>query len=168
MPPEPRFRSSCTCGTVLLETSGPPIAAVVCHCRDCRAAAEQIERLPNASPVREPAGGTTFLVFRKDRMVQAQGAGRLHGMKLRPSSPTTRYLAACCNTMMYLGFDDSKHWVSMNRDRFHGDVPAAQMRICTGSGRGETVPSDLPRHRGYPIGFIARLVWAGIVRRAGR
>ena len=166
--PEPRFTSSCVCGNTLLETLGPPIAAVACHCSDCRAAARQIEGLPDAAQVLDPGGGTAFLLFRKERMRPAKGVDRLRGLKLTPSSMTTRYVATCCNAMMYLGFDDEKHWVSMNRDRFKGDVPAVRMRICTGSMTGETLPADVPCYRGYPMRFIARLMWAGLGQLVGK
>ncbi|WP_189044665.1 GFA family protein [Aliidongia dinghuensis] len=168
MPPTPRFRSSCACGSVLLETIGSPIVAVACHCADCRTAARQIEALPAAPRVLDASGGTAFLVFRKDRMHPIKGVDLLRGLKLKSSSATIRYVATCCNAMMYLGFDDSKHWVSMNRDRFHGDVPAVRMRICTGSVPDETSPTDLPCYRGYPMPLIGRLVLAGFVKFVGR
>jgi hypothetical protein len=156
--PEPCFRSSCICGSVLLEAFGPPIITVACHCSDCRAAARQIEALPEAAPVLDLSGGTAFLLFRKDRIQPARGADRLRGLKLKPSSATSRYIATCCNAMMYLGFDDSKHWVSMNRARFQGDVPAVRMRICTRSVSSGTLPTDLPCYPGYPMPFISRLM----------
>lgn len=168
MPPKPHFKSSCVCGRVLLETLGAPILAVACHCPDCREAARQIERLPDAPPVLDPSGGTAFLLFRKDRMSPAKGVELLGRVKLKPSSATTRYVTTCCNTMMYLGFDDSKHWVSMTRDRFQGAVPAVQMRICTGSMPGEAVPTDLPCYRDYPMSFIGRLMWAGFLKLVGK
>jgi hypothetical protein len=166
-PPKLRYTSSCVCGKVSLETFGAPIAIVACHCSDCRAAARQIEAMPGAAPVLDPSGGTAFLLFRRDRMSQARGAELLRGLKLEASSATSRYVATCCNTMMNLGFDDSKHWVSMNRERFQGDMPAVQMRICTGSLPGVTQPTDLPCHPGYPIRFIARLMLARLAMLVG-
>jgi len=165
--PEPRLISSCVCGNAFLEAFGVPIAAVACHCLDCRTAARQIEALPDAAHILDSSGGTAFLLFRKDRMRPAKGVNLLRRLKLKPSSATTRYVATCCNAMMYLGFDDRKHWVSMNRDRFQGDVPAVRMRICTGTMPGETGPTDLPCYRGYPMRFIARLTLAGLVGLVG-
>ena len=162
MTPKPRFKSSCFCGSVLLETCGSPIIVVSCHCSDCREAARQIERLPGAPHVLDTSGGTAFLLFRKERMSPAKGVELLRRVKLKPSSATTRYVTSCCNSMMYLGFDDSKHWVSMNRDHFLDDVPAVRMRICTGSMPGETEPTDVPCYRGYPMRFIGRLMLAGL------
>lgn len=165
--PDPCFRSSCICGSVQLETFGPPIIAVACHCSDCLAAARQIEAPPEAPRVLDPSGGTAFLLFRKDRVRPARGADMLRGLKLTPSTATSRYIATCCKAMMYLGFDDSKHWVSMNRDRFQGDVPAVRMRICTGTVPTEALPMDLPCYPSYPIRFIAKLMLAGLLMRVG-
>ena len=164
MPLQPRFMSSCACGAVQLEASGPPIDAVACHCADCQTAGRQVEALPDARPVLDAGGGTAFLIFRQDRMRPVRGAERLRGFKLTTASPTTRYVTNCCNAMMYVGFDDAKHWVSMHRDRFQGEVPAVRMRVCTGASANDAVPGDLPRHRGYPPSLIARLVWAGMAR----
>lgn len=164
MPLLPRFTASCACGTVLLEALGSPIDAVACHCKDCRAAAGRMEALPDAPRILDAGGGTPFLVFRQDRMRVVQGAERLRPFKLAAGSPTSRYLTTCCNTMLYVGFDDAKHWVSMHRDRFQGDVPALRMRVCTGSMPNETMPAGLPRHRGYPPSLIGRLLLAGMAR----
>lgn len=168
MMPKPCFRSSCACGSVELEAYGAPIAAVACHCADCRAAARRIEALPGAPPILDAAGGTAFLAFRKDRMRPVAGAGRLRGFKLKPSSATIRYVATCCNAMMYVGFDDSKHWVSMNRNRFEGDAPGVRTRVCTGSMPAKARPTDLPCHRGYPLPMMAALLLSGLAMMAGR
>jgi hypothetical protein len=165
--PTPRLISSCLCGSVVLETYGPLIVAASCHCADCHAAGRQIEALPGAARVLDSSGGTAFLLFRKDSMRRAKGTDLLRGVKLEPSSATRRYVATCCNSMMYLGFDDSKHWVSMNRDRFAGDVPPVRMRICTGTAPIETLATDVPCYPSYPIRFIARLILAGILMRLG-
>ena len=167
MTPQPHHSSSCACGAVQLETFGPPIDAVACHCADCRAAAKQIEELSGAPPILDAGGGTAFLVFRKDRMRPVQGAQRLRGLKLTPSSATTRYVATCCGAMLYLGFDDGRHWVSMNRDRFQGDVPAVRMRVCIGSQPDGALPDDLPRHRGYPFSLMGKLLLAGVAKWIG-
>jgi hypothetical protein len=165
--PTARLISSCVCGSVVLETFGPPLVAVACHCADCQTAGRQIEGLPGAAPVLDSSGGTAFLLFRKDRLRQARDTDLLSGLKLKPSSATSRYVATCCNSMMYLGFDDSKHWVSMNRDRFAGDVPPVRMRICTGTVPSEALPIDLPCYQSYPIKLIARLILAGLLIRMG-
>jgi hypothetical protein len=164
MLPQPRFTSSCACGRVVLEAFGPPIDAVACHCADCRAAGRQIQEQPGAPPVLDAGGGTAFLVFRKDRMHPVRGAELLRALKLTPSSATSRYVSSCCDSMLYLGFDDAKHWVSMHRDRFQGEVPPLRMRVCIGAVPGGAVPADLPRHRGYPFSLMGKLLLAGVAR----
>lgn len=69
--------------------------------------------------------------------------------KLSPSSATNRVVATCCNTPMFLGFDDARHWVSAYRGSFHGDVPPLQMHICTKFLAAKVaLPNDLPRPSG--------------------
>lgn len=165
--PTPRLISSCVCGNVVLETSGPLILVAACHCADCQAAGRQIEGLPGAAPVLDSSGGTAFLLFRKDRILPAKGTDLLRGLKLKPASATSRFVATCCNSMMYLGFDDSKHWVSMNRDRFAGDVPPVRMRICTRTVPSEALPTDVPCYPSYPMRFIARLILPALLMRLG-
>ena len=167
MPVTPRFTSSCICGNVLLEAFGRPIVAVACHCADCRAAGRQIEGQPGAAPVLDSNGDTAFLLFRKDRMRAARGSDPLRGLKLKPSSATRRYVTTCCNAMMYLRFDDSKHWVSMNRDRFAGEVPPVRMRICTRTMPSEALGIGVACYPSYPLRFIARLILAGLLMRLG-
>ena len=165
--PTPRLISSCVWGSVVLENHWSADRRRRMPLRGCQAAGRQIEGKPGAARVLDSSRGTPFLLFRKDRMRRVKGADLLPGLKLKPSSATTRYVATCCNSMMNLGFDDSKHWVSMNRDRFVGDVPPLRMRICTGTLPSEALPTDLPCYPSYPMRFIARLILAGLLMRLG-
>jgi hypothetical protein len=151
--------ASCRCGSVVLEATGAPIGSVVCYCDDCQAGARQIEALPDAGPVKDPDGGTAYVIYRKDRVSCSQGAALLKAYKIRESSATNRVVATCCNSAIVLNFDDRKHWVDVYRSRMQGDVPPLQMRICTKfrPGNGD-VPRDVPSHRGYPFGFLVKLV----------
>src|SRR5713226_7521822 len=115
--------ASCSCGTVELEAIGAPIASVVCYCDDCQEGARQIEALPNALPVQDLDGGTAYILYRKDRVKCSRGALLLRSRKIREKSATNRVVATCCNSAMYLKFDDMKHWVSIYRARFQVDVP---------------------------------------------
>jgi hypothetical protein len=64
---------------------------------------------------------------------------------------------------MYLNFDDGKHWVDLYRSRVKGDVPPVTMRICTKfKPANRDIPSDVPRHAGYPPMFLAKLLAARI------
>src|SRR6266849_3096152 len=129
-PPRNHLTASCSCGSVELEAIGAPIARVVCYCDDCQQGARQIEALPNARPVQDLDGGTAYVLFRKDRVKCSSGALLLRSHKIREKSATNRVVATCCNSAIYLKFDDMKHWVSIYRARFQVDVPPLQMRIC--------------------------------------
>jgi hypothetical protein len=153
----------CSCGNVELECIGAPITSVVCYCDDCQKGSRQIEALPNARPAQDPDGGTAYVVYRKDRLRCSSGASLLKGYKIRESSATNRVIATCCNSAMFLNFDDGKHWVDVYRSRFQGDAPALQMRICTKFKPGNySIPNDVPSYPGYPFNFLLKLIGARI------
>jgi hypothetical protein len=158
-----QLTARCACGRVLLKLMDAPIVTVVCYCDDCQEGARRIESMREASPVKDADGGTPYLVYRKDRLEFAAGREHLLTHKLRPASTTHRVVASCCHSAMYLGFDDSKHWVDVYRSRVQGAVPPVQMRVCTRFAlRPEAIPGDVPRHAGYPFGLVARLMAARI------
>ena len=153
----------CSCGSVELEASGAPVVSNVCYCDDCQEGSRQIEALPKAPPVRDPDGGTAYLVYRKDRVKCSRGAPLLKGYKIKEKSATNRVVATCCNSFMMLKFADSRHWVSIYRARFQGEIPPLQMRICTKfKPPSSDAPSDVPSFPGFPLRFIAKLVAAKI------
>lgn len=122
----------CSCGSVELEAIGAPIMSTACYCDDCQEGARQIEALPNARPVRDPDGGTAYLLYRKDRIECSRGAQFLQDYKITEKSGTKRVVATCCNSAMFLSFEKG-HWFSVYRARFQGDVPPLQMRVQTKS-----------------------------------
>lgn len=169
MSKEFKLRASCACGAVALEARGKPIAVGACHCDDCQAAAARIADLPGAPPVMDEAYGTAMVVLRKDRMRCVQGQEKLEPIKLKPGSPTRRYVATCCNSPMYLGFDDAKHWVDIYLGRIEGEPPPLQMRICTRFiPAGVATPNDVPSSPRYPFGMALSLAGAGIAMLLGR
>lgn len=158
-----QLMARCACERVSLRLTGAPIVTVVCYCDDCQEGGRRIESMPDASPVKETDGGTSYLAYRKDRLEYVAGREHLLAHKLRAASTTHRVVASCCHSAMYLGFDDSKHWVDVYRSRVQGEVPPLQMRICTRFAlRPEAVPRDVPHHAGYPVGLIARLMTARV------
>lgn len=155
--------ASCACGRVEIQAKGAPILSLVCYCADCQEASRQIQALPNAGPIQDPDGGTGFLVYRKDRIKCAKGPGLLRSHKIRQASVTNRVIATCCNSAMYLNFDDGKHWVDVFRSRVKGDMPPLQMRICAKFKPAEhDIPSDIPSYAGYPPKFLVKLLAARI------
>jgi hypothetical protein len=155
--------AACACGSVEFVAVGAPIATVACYCDDCQEGARRIEARPDARAVQDRDGGTTYVVYRKDRVRCTKGASLLEGFKLREGSATNRVVATCCNSAMLLGFDDSKHWVDVYRARFQGAVPPVQMRVCTRFKReGDEIPDDVPRHPAYPFAMVVRLLAARV------
>jgi hypothetical protein len=153
--------AQCACGAVAIELMGRPIVGAVCYCDDCQAAARMIEAMPNAAPFRTHDGGTPAIIYRKDRIRHLRGREHLQKIKLKEGSPTNRWIADCCNSMMLLDFDDSKHWVDIYRARFVGDPPPLNVRICTRFATGEIDnPEGIPAAASYPAGFIIKLILA--------
>jgi hypothetical protein len=111
----------------------------------------------------DPDGGTAYVVYRKDRIECSSGKEHLQSLKIRPDSVTNRVVATCCNSAMYLGFDDSKHWVDVYRSRVQGVVPPLQMRMCTKfKAAPDDTPTEIPSYPGYPVALLARLLAARI------
>ncbi len=163
MAARPGLRASCVCGKVALETRGAPIGAAVCYCDDCQAGGRQIEALPGAPPVLDPDAGTSLVVYRRDRLSCVRGRELLQAVKLKPKSPTSRYVASCCNSAMYLGFDDAKHWVDVFRGRIEGEAPRIEVRMCTRFlPAGTEVPKDAPSSPRFPLGFVAKVLAARV------
>jgi len=161
-PPKNRTTARCTCGMVGLEAIGAPIMSVVCYCDDCQEGARRIEALPNARPVRDPDGGTAYVLYRKDHVARSRGAGLLQGYKIGEESATERVVATCCNSAMYLDFEKG-HWLSVYRARFAGDAPPLQMRVQTKfKPENGDVEGDVPGYPGYPLKFMAKLAAARI------
>jgi hypothetical protein len=154
--------ASCTCGSVKFEAAGRPILSVVCYCDDCQEGGRQIEALPKAVRVRESDGGTSYLLYRKDRFTCVKGAQLLSGLRIGEKSATKRVIASCCNSGIFLDFEKG-HWVSAYRARFAGDVLAPQMRIQTRFRPKDTEsPDDLPAYGTFPLKFMLKLLTARI------
>ena len=154
-----RYLARCRCGAVKLAASGRPIVASVCYCDDCQSAARSIAASVASGNVADPDGGTQYLLFRKDRFVCSEGAERLRPFRLTDTSATRRMIASCCESPMYMAFDDARHWVSAYRARFVGDVPPFEMRICTKSRTSkEPLDSSIPSSASYPPALMVRLL----------
>ena len=156
--------AACACGQVALQLNGKPIVCLACYCDDCQRGSRRIETLPHAQPVLDPDGGTAYVLYRKDRVECVQGAPLLQRHKLDERSATYRVVAHCCDSALYMGFDDARQWVPVYRARIDsGKAPPLQMRICTKfKPEGSRIPDDVNSHRGYPLGFLARLFAAWV------
>jgi hypothetical protein len=159
----------CHCGAVECTGQGAPILTVVCYCDDCQAAARELEALPGASPVMDPDGGTALTLFRGNRFAATKGGEKLVQHKLRPDSATSRMVAGCCNSAMYLAFDQGPHWVSTLRNRLIDEVPPVKYRVMT-KYRTSTLPySDIaPTYPKFPVSFLAAMLRDWVAMKLGR
>lgn len=159
----------CACGAVEAETLGMPITCASCYCGDCQEAGARLEALPEAKPVRDADGGTPLVLQRKDRFRIVRGAEKLEAYKLREASPTSRYVATCCNTPMYLGFDRAQHWVSIFRHRYGDEAPPLEMRLSTKAMPDFAAPRDgVPNYANFPVSLPLRLIAARLAMFFGR
>src|SRR5918997_4397482 len=101
----------CSCEGVELGALGDPIMSAVCYCQSCQEGSRQIEALPYGRPVCDSDGGTAYVLYRKDRIEYSKGSQLLRGYKLTDESPTRRVVASCCNSPMFLDFEQG-HWLS--------------------------------------------------------
>lgn len=161
--------AACACGNVEFHARGAPIVSAACYCDDCHAGSRQIEALPNAAPALDADGGSEYILYRKDRVTCTKGSSLLKNYKIRADSKTNRVVASCCNSAMMLSFEDSRHWVTMFRKRFSGELPPLEMRICT-KFKPENVelPNDLPNYKVFSFKLVGRLLAARIAMLLGR
>lgn len=159
----------CQCGAVECAGQGAPIGTAVCYCDDCQAAGHQLQAMPGASPVLDPDGGTALTLFRASRFIVTRGADKLVPHKLTPESATTRMVASCCNSAMYLAFEKGPHWVSTLRNRFVGEEPPIEYRHMT-KFRTSTLPypDTVPTYRRFPVRFLAAVLGDWIAMKLGR
>jgi hypothetical protein len=158
----------CLCGGVELEVMGRPIVIAACHCDDCQAASLQLELLPNAPRILDQAGGTAYVLYRKDRVEFKKGFELLKEYRIEQETGIRRMAANCCNTAMYLEVENG-HWLSIYRDRFGDPMPKIQMHNQTKyKPEGAVIPNDAPSFSGFPFRFIAKLIFAMIAMLFGR
>ncbi|MGN7929465.1 GFA family protein [Sphingopyxis sp. 22461] len=161
--------ASCPCGAVRLELSGEPIMAATCYCHSCQEAGRSFAALPGAPGVVGTDGGTPYVLMRKDRLQWLSGSDQLDEHRLKPDSPTRRFVARCCNAPIALEFTKG-HWLSVYSGRIaEAERPAAEMRTIVGDRPdGVELPDDIPNYRTPTGKFMWRLLkaWAAMGFRA--
>jgi hypothetical protein len=159
----------CQCGAVECTAHGAPILTTVCYCDDCQAAATLLEALPGAPAIRDADGGTVLTLFRANRFAPTKGADKLVAHKLKPESITSRMVASCCNSAMYLSFDKGPHWVSTLRNRLVGEKPPVKYRVMT-RYRTSTLPypDTAPTAKGFSLRFLGSMIRDAIAMKLGR
>lgn len=156
-------RLGCACGKLRIEVEGAPVMAVECYCDSCRSAAARMSALPGAPQVAGEAGGTHYLMYRKDRVRFSSGAEQLGGFRLTPKSHTRRVIATCCNTPVFAEFQNG-HWLSMYANLWPAAVrPAATERTMTSDlPEGTVLPADKVNSRTQSLRFMGRLMAAWV------
>jgi hypothetical protein len=154
---------SCACGKVHLEVEKAPIVSVECMCNSCREAGARLEKLPAAPPILEENSGTRFVLYRKDRVRFTRGAELFREFRLTPKSKTRRVVATCCNTLLFVEFENG-HWLSLHGGLWpKGALPPLEMRTMTGDLADSSVLStDVPNGKHQSVKFFARLLGAWI------
>lgn len=156
-------RLQCRCGEVEMAAEGAPIMSTECLCNSCREAADVLESLPGAPPLKEATSGTRTEMFRKDRVHCVKGGARLREFRLNEKTKTRRVVAACCNTAMFLDFTDG-HWVDLYGPLWpEGSLPTLQMRTMAGDLDDlSMLPEDVPIHKTHSPRFFLTLIGAWI------
>jgi hypothetical protein len=154
--------ASCQCGQVAFEAIGAPIVSAVCYCASCQEAGRRLEELPAAPAVLRADGGTSYVLYRKDRVRCTKGAELLQEHRLKPESPTRRVRSACCNSAMFLDMTKG-HWLTIYRGRFPKGAPPIQMRVMARDRpAGIELADDVPNYAGHSGKFMWRLIAARI------
>lgn len=158
----------CLCGRVECLGKGAPVMTAVCYCDDCQAAARAIEA-GGGPPVSDADRGTALSLFRNDRFSHAKGQDLLVAHQLREDSSTSRMVASCCNSAIYLAFSDARFWVSVMTNRIVGETPQIESRLSV-EFRDPALPwpDRVPRYRGYPKRYLFRLLGEWIRMKLGR
>jgi len=153
----------CTCGQVKVEVVGDPIVSAQCCCNSCRAAADQLQRLPAATSIRGPFDETHFALYRKDRVRFLKGAEYLKDFRLTSGAKTRRVIAACCNTPIFLEFQGA-HWLNLYGGLWPaGALPQPALRTMTSDlPDARVLPNDVPNYKRQSISFFAKLLAAWI------
>ena len=154
---------ACTCGRVTLELRKAPIVSSECYCNSCRAAGARLQTLPAAAPILDANGGTRFVLYRKDRIRFPAGAELLKEFRLVPGAKTRRVVASCCNTPVFLEFENG-HWLSLYGGLWPQDtLPPLELRTMTSDLPAGTLLDDaVPNGRRQSVSFFAKLLGAWI------
>lgn len=167
--PVDTFLVECSCSHVAVELKGAPIYCTACHCDDCQFAADGLAKLLPPEPIMDSFLGTHYVLHRNDRYAVVRGQEYLHPYKFRDNSPTNRMVATCCNSPIFVSFENSQHWISLYRQRFVSEAPALQSRIATKFLKDpRSLPADPPAYKSFPLMLIVRLLASRLQMIIGR
>lgn len=159
----------CACGKTSIELKRQPICCAICHCDDCQEAAEELKARGVSAPVMDAYRGTAYVLQRKDRYAIVRGKEHLEVFKLREDSPIARMIAACCNSPMFLAFDNAQHWISVYRDRMKTPAPVVVARVATKFiDASISLPGDAPSYKTFPFSMVVALLKSRLMMAIGR
>jgi len=149
------YLSSCQCGDVQFKAQAEPAFNVVCYCKDCQDAGQVIAPNTGSETLLEADGGTAYSAVLDKDWVCVSGKDKLREHKLKPDSLTSRFVATCCDSPMYLKYSKG-YWTSTFRNRYTTVLPALKWRVKV-SDRESSLPypDDIARFKGFPL----RLYW---------
>lgn len=152
--------ASCACGQVRIRAIGRPIITAVCYCEDCQAAVKQLEAAGAREDFHDAWDGSPYATYRDDRLSTIDGAALLEGFKLSDNAPTTRTIATCCKSAMYLKYGPG-WWTSVYRVRLGDAAPPLEVRSKVGRAKNPSaIPEDVPHAEGFAPPLLLRLLKA--------
>jgi hypothetical protein len=155
----------CHCGEVKLSVFGSPIISAECLCIDCQNAARRLEQLDGSPVILDQNCGTSFILYRKDRVKFETGQNFLREYYLKKESSTRRVIASCCNTPVFLEFTDG-HWLSLYGLLWSEEaLPVLEIRTMTRSKPQNVVlPNNVPNPKTHTLSFYFKLftAWAAM------
>jgi hypothetical protein len=108
-------------------------------------------------------------LIRANRFSVTAGADKLTAHKLRPNSNTSRMVASCCNSALYLAFDKGPHWVSTVSNRSVGEVPRPRYRVMTRYRTSPLpFPDSVPTAKRFSWPFLGTMIRDAIAQKLGR
>lgn len=152
--------ASCACGKVRIAALGRPIITAVCYCDDCQAGVRQLEDAGARDDFHDAWNGSPYATYRNDRLKTLEGGELLEGFKLNEKAPTTRTIATCCKSAMYLKYGPG-WWTSVYRVRLGDAAPPLEVRSKVGRAKEpSTIPKDVPHADGFAPSLLLRLLKA--------
>jgi len=147
----PPYMSVCDCGEVEFQALNAPAFNVVCYCTDCQSAEHSLQSDMGCNHLTDPDGGTPYSAFMDADWICIKGAEKLKEHKLTPDSSTSRFVTSCCQSAMYLKYEDG-FWTSTYRQRFINPLPPLKWRIKTKRRLSNLpFPDKIQRFKGFPL-----------------
>lgn len=154
---------ACECEKVKYQASAAPIVTAVCYCEDCQDAGDIIETFDDVKPFREADGGTPYVTLHDRHWTALEGEALLKAVKLKPDSPTTRYVTTCCHSPLFIKFE-SGFWTSSYRMRYENPPPLEWRNKIAKRRSSLPYTDDIPRFKTFPLRLFGRLFKAWIFK----